>query len=317
MRKESIADIEKRFFQDEFSDFSLYDSIAKSESDKELKGLVIKLRDKEKKHTGIWASLLGIKEIDWANVPISLKIKVHTYLIVRKLLGIAFVTKLLEQHEQQGLEDYRDLVKGVKLGRSTREKILDIMADEEYHEKVLLEQTQKHEVMLKYIRSVIFGMNDGLVEILAVVVGIAMVATSSFVVALTGIIVGISGTLSMAAGAYLSSKSEMVVENSIRGREAATKPAREAYYTGIFYFIGALAATYPFILGSAGYIGIAESVLSVIAVLSIVSAIIAVLSDTSIKRRVGEMLAISLGAAFITALIGFIIRVVFGIAISA
>jgi VIT1/CCC1 family predicted Fe2+/Mn2+ transporter len=40
------------------------------------------------------------------------------------------------------------------------------------------------------------------------------------------------------------------------------------------------------------------------------------MSDTSIRRRVLEMLAISLGTAFVTALIGFAVRTVFGVVIT-
>ncbi len=313
-----IEEIEGKFLRDEISDYMLYDSAAKHESDRELKKLILKLRDTEHKHAKIWASLLGIKDIDEVHVPFTLRLKVFSYMMARKAFGIAFVTKLLERNEMEGLEDYKNLVKGEKFSKATLEKIRYIMKDEEEHESIMLQQAQKHEAVLNYTKSIVFGLNDGLVEILAVVAGIAMVATNAFTVALTGMIVGVSGTLSMAAGAYISSKSEKVVEESLRsGLKARTRPSREAYYTGVFYFLGALVATSPFILGTSSYFGIAESVLFVAIVLSAASALIAVISDTSIRSRILEMLAISLGTAFVTALVGFLVRTVFGIAISA
>ncbi len=50
--------------------------------------------------------------------------------------------------------------------------------------------------------------------------------------------------------------------------------------------------------------------------LSVASTLIAIISDTSIKRRIIEMLTVSLGAAAVTAIIGLVVRMVFGIAIS-
>ncbi|MCL4371870.1 VIT1/CCC1 family protein [Candidatus Marsarchaeota archaeon] len=317
MQKKSAREREFDFLKDEISDFTLYSSIYRSEKNPETKKLVRKLKDTELKHTKIWASILGVRAGS-VSLGALTRLKIWLYVLGRRLFGIAFVTKLLERNERLGLQEYKNAIKSVKFEESTMEKVREIIRDEEEHESMLLEETQKHEGRLNYTRSIIFGMNDGLVEILAVIAGLAMIATSSLIVALTGIIVGVSGTLSMAAGAYISSKSERVMQESLE--ETSTiyvLPTNEAYYTGIFYFAGALVATYPFILGFSGYAGIAISVVSVAIVLSIASSMIALISDTSIKRRVGEMLVLSLGTAFVTALIGFIVRVVFGIAISA
>lgn len=310
-------DIEERFLKDELSDYRLYKTIENGEKDRTLKKLVAKLSETELRHAGIWGSLLGEKRIEKVEIPFKAKLRLVTYPIVRKLLGIAFVTKLLERNEANGLAEYKELLAGKELGRAELDKVRDIIGDEEQHEKLLLEQTQRHEARLNYTKSIVFGMNDGLVEILAVIAGLAMVSTSSVIVAISGIIVGVSGTLSMAAGAYISSKSEKVVETSLNeGHATQTKPLKEAYYTGIFYFLGAIVATYPFILGAVGYIGVLESVVSVAIVLSIASTLIAVISDTSVKRRIMEMLTVSLGAAAVTAIIGLVVRMVFGIAIS-
>ena len=314
---EGRRNIEERFLKDEISDFKLYSSIEHTEKDGKLRKLVSTLKSTEYKHAMIWASLLGRKDIDDVSIPLSSRLRLFTYPLVRKVLGIAFVTKLLERNEINGLKEYKELVKGKHLGKGELERIKEIVLDEEHHERLLLEETQKHEARLDYTRAIVFGMNDGLVEILAVIAGLAMVATSSVIVAISGIIVGVSGTLSMAAGAYISSKSERVVEKSLNQKSAIrTKPSKEAYYTGLFYFIGAIVATYPFILGASGYIGIIESVISVAIVLSFASMLIAIISDTRIRTRVLEMLFVSLGAAGVTAIIGFVVRTVLGIAIS-
>jgi VIT1/CCC1 family predicted Fe2+/Mn2+ transporter/rubrerythrin len=61
------------------------------------------------------------------------------------------------------------------------------------------------------VRDMIFGANDGLVSTLAFVAGVVGAITSSYVVLLAGVAELFAGTISMAAGAYQSSKSELEV----------------------------------------------------------------------------------------------------------
>ena len=61
------------------------------------------------------------------------------------------------------------------------------------------------------VRDLIFGANDGLVSILATVVGVYGAMTESYAILIAGIVAAVSGAISMGAGAYLSSKSEKEV----------------------------------------------------------------------------------------------------------
>jgi predicted membrane protein (TIGR00267 family) len=61
------------------------------------------------------------------------------------------------------------------------------------------------------VRDMIFGANDGLVSTLAFVVGVAGAFTDPTVILISGVAELFAGTISMAAGAYQSSKSELEV----------------------------------------------------------------------------------------------------------
>jgi len=70
------------------------------------------------------------------------------------------------------------------------------------------------------VRDLIFGANDGLVSILALVAGVYGAVTDSTLILVTGVAAAIAGTISMGAGAYLSAKSEKEVtqrENRRKG----------------------------------------------------------------------------------------------------
>ena len=193
------------------------------------------------------------------------------------------------------------------------EYIKKMIGEELATEKYISRSIKKYEKGVGYIRSMVLGLNDGLVEILAAVAGLAVLAETGIIVVITGVIIGISGTLSMAAGAYLSSKSHGLVEESEEGNDEEV-PKRAALYTGVFYFFGSLVPILPFVWLS-GFDGIIAAITTVSIVLFIASYIIATISGTSVRKRAFEMLVISLGAAFVTILLAMFVKAEFGITI--
>ena len=80
------------------------------------------------------------------------------------------------------------------------------------------------------IRDVIFGANDGLVSILALVAGVYGAITESHVILVAGAAGAIAGAISMGAGAYLSAKSEKEVtekESDRKGLKRKGTPEEE------------------------------------------------------------------------------------------
>ena len=312
----------RELYLHEMADYEIFSRMAGAEKDKGLKVLLGRLARMEKAHMEIWEDIgeemAGKKEEMAGPGAWMVMIKVYAYLLARRILGVAFVTMLLGRGELESLERYNDAVRNSSLPKEDRKRLDTIIADEKYNEDNLKDSIRKYRGQLNYIRSIVFGLNDGLVEILAAVAGIAVVATTSGVVVIAGIIIGVSGTLSMAGGSYLSAKSHNLVEDIDEdgvSRSHHTTPAKEALYTGVYYFMGSLVAVMPFIFGLVGFEGIISAVIAVSIVLTTVSVIVAVVSGSSVSRRIFEMLAISLGAVVVTVILGTIARVYFGVVI--
>jgi VIT1/CCC1 family predicted Fe2+/Mn2+ transporter/rubrerythrin len=80
------------------------------------------------------------------------------------------------------------------------------------------------------VRDVIFGANDGLVSILALVAGVYGAITESHPILIAGIAGAVAGAISMGAGSYLSAKSEKEVtekESDRKGIKRKGKPKEE------------------------------------------------------------------------------------------
>lgn len=302
----------------EIIDYEVLKHLAAQEKERNLKQLLEKLSGIEASHIRMWREISESGGRLSFTGRITVITKVYSYLLARRFLGVAFITMLLGKGEAEALERYSKMLYSYRLSPE-RKRLLDrILEDEENAEADLKAKINKYRGQLNHIRSIIFGLNDGLVEILAAVTGIAVVATSSSVVVLAGIIIGVSGTLSMAGGSYLSSKSHDLIEGDSdepTNKTPGGTPLQEAAYTGVYYFFGSLVAVFPFMLGLKGFAGIALSILSVSIVLTVVSIVVAVTSGTSVRKRVIEMLLISLGAVACTIILGTIARTYFGVVI--
>jgi vacuolar iron transporter family protein len=93
--------------------------------------------------------------------------------------------------------------------------------------KAHLADERRKASILGEIREAIFGAQDGLVSTLAAVMIVAGATTDQFTVVVAGIAVGLGGVFSMAAGEYMSSKSQReIFEAQIVGEreEVAQRP---------------------------------------------------------------------------------------------
>lgn len=309
--RKNIKKLEK-FLETERMHAIMYSHLAKEEDHPKHKRFLNKLTAEEKKHEELLREILKDEGVKPRRSHF-LWLKLAFYRFISAIFGVPFGIAVIEREEDQTIKEYIAALSQIKEKRST-DKLKTIIKDEEAGEQELQDNLNDYSEHFDYIKSIVFGLNDGLVEILAVVAGLAVVATSPFVVVIGGIIVGISGTLSMAGGAYLSSKSYNLVEEEKKGTSTTNSPFKDAAYTGIFYFLGSLSSVVPFAAGLSGFAGILAAIIIVSIVLVLASAVIGIVSKTSIKRRILEMLTISLGAAFVTIILGIILRS-YGIAI--
>ncbi|WP_422398123.1 VIT1/CCC1 transporter family protein [Sulfolobus tengchongensis] len=194
-------------YKEELFDHEVYSRLAQIEKDEKLRKTLIKLAEMEGKHAEFWKTVAEKRGLRTKRkLPILDKIRLYFYLTLRRVLGLDMTIKVLESGEEDDVEKYRKLSEKEDFTEEERKELKNIMVDEMVHEKVL------GNVEAKSIGDFVYGISDGLVEVLAAVSGLSGAISSPLFVALGGLIVGASGTLSMAIGAYLSTKSEKDVK---------------------------------------------------------------------------------------------------------
>ncbi|WP_456368147.1 VIT1/CCC1 transporter family protein [Thermococcus sp.] len=93
--------------------------------------------------------------------------------------------------------------------------------------------------------------------------------------------------------------------------ETEENEVRAALYTGLSYLVGVAFPVSPYFIASSSMTALALSVVLAGTVLGAVASIIALLSGISVKKKVLEMVATGLGAAFLSYLFGRLMEAVF------
>ena len=283
---EAALEIIKKMQQNELTESVIYKKIAKFAKGEDNKKTLERLANEEHAHYEIWK---GYTDVEMKPQ----KMKVLKYTLLAKILGFTFAVKLMERGEEMAQDKYALLADEVPESVHIREQ-------EEEHEASLLEILD--EERLHYVGSMVLGLSDALVELAGSLAGFTFALQDTKLVALSGLIVGISATFSMASSEFLSAKSE--------GRSDAFKSCT---YTGIAYLLTVVALILPYIL-------LSNAIAALVSMLGIIILIIAgftyytsVAQDLKFGARFFEMAGISVAVSVISFVVGIVAKQLFGI----
>lgn len=221
------------------------------------------------------------------------KMKIMMRVFITKILGLTFSIKLFEKAEAQALDNYGDIDESLDF-------VDEIIEDEERHEAELIGMI--NEEKLNYMGSIVLGLNDALVELTGALAGYTFAFQNTRLIALTGLITGISTSFSMAASEYLSTRQE--------GGDDALK---SSVYTGFAYIFTVIFLIIPYLVIQNPFVSLAMTLTVAVLIIFFFNYYISVAKDLNFKRRFIEMAVISLGVAGISFLIGVLVKTFIGI----
>lgn len=220
--------------------------------------------------------------------------KISFYVFVARVFGLTFGLKLMEKGEDLAQDVYEKL-------KSISDRIDQIIEDEGTHENQLVNLID--EERLRYVSSVVLGLNDAMVELTGALVGFSLALQNARLVGIVGLITGIAASLSMAASEYLSTRQEETDKN----------PLKASIYTGLTYIGTVILLILPYLFFKNIYLCLSLVIFAVLLIIYVFTYYISVAKELNFKKRFLEMAGISLGVAVINFVIGLIIRQVFGI----
>ena len=171
---------------------SVYRALARGRSGEE-REILLALARAEERHAAHWAAKLHPAE----RTPRRPGLRVRTLGWLARRLGSLLVLALVQRAEAAGDYD-RD-----------PEATPAMAADEQAHALVVAGLAQRARARASgWFRAAVFGANDGLVSNFSLVLGMAGAGSSSQVILLAGLAGLLAGALSMAAGEYISVRSQ-------------------------------------------------------------------------------------------------------------
>ncbi|STC68562.1 VIT1/CCC1 transporter family protein [Corynebacterium pilosum] len=182
----------RRYLANERAEAAVYRELAHKREGEE-REILLRVADAESRHEQYWRDKLG----DYVGMPQQPDLSTRFMAFLARHFGSVFALALMQSAEQRS--PYLDDVDASD----------QIAADEAMHAEVVRALAQKgRERMSGNFRAAVFGANDGLVSNVALVIGVMGSGVSSNFILLTGISGLLAGALSMAAGEYVSVKSQ-------------------------------------------------------------------------------------------------------------
>lgn len=278
----------RKMQQGELTESVIYEQIARFAKGEDNKKTLLRLAEEERAHYEIWKGYTGIEMKPE-------RLKVFRYKLIARILGFVFAIKLMENGEEHAQEEYDFL-------SAEAEESVAIKKQEEEHEAALIEMLD--EERLQYVGSMVLGMNDALVELTGSLAGFTFAMQDTRLVALSGLIMGISATFSMASSEFLAARSE--------GRTDAFK---SCCYTGIAYLITVALLITPYLLlnNSQYLVALLAMIAIVILIIAGFTYYISVVKDEKFRPKFFEMSAISVGVAIVSFFVGILAKNFLGV----
>jgi len=276
----------KKMQRNELDESIIYKKIAGFVKDEKNKQTLLRLAGEEAAHCQVWEGYTGIRMKPRRG-------KVFWYTFLARFLGFTFAVKLMERGEGNAQEEY------VLLAQEVEESV-HIRQQEEEHEQALLAMLD--EESLQYVGSMVLGLNDALVELTGSLAGFAFALQNTRLIALSGLIVGISATFSMASSEFLSARSE--------GRTDALKSCT---YTGVAYLVAVVLLVLPYLLLSRYMYALLCMLLVVVVIIAGFTYYTSVAQDQPFFKRFGEMALISISVAVLSFVVGILAKKFLGV----
>jgi VIT1/CCC1 family predicted Fe2+/Mn2+ transporter len=266
----------------EITEHHIYAKIAAAQKDPHNREVLTRIAQDELGHYGIW------KRYTHQDVEPNTA-RIWFYYLIARVFGITFAIKLMEGVEKRAQSYDKALIDKIP-------EIQTILTNEETHERELIALID--EERLKYVGSVVLGLNDALVEFTGTLAGLTFAIQNTQIIAVVGLIMGVAASLSMGASEYLSQRSD----------GGPTDPLKASVYTGAAYILTVALLILPFLVFTSPYYALMLTLLGAVMVIFLFTFYISVAKDLPFWKRFGEMLLISLGIAAISFVIGIFIR---------
>ncbi len=215
----ALVEMAKGFYRDEINDYLTYQELVsenqKTDFDADMEHIALM----ERHHADFWKAMLEAQKEPLPFVRVN-RVRLWILRLLRLIINPVLLVSLLELGETSAVKRYLYFFNHANLDTREKARLKQIILDELEYETYFKQTAQS--LGVGNLRDFVLGINDGLVEILGAVTGLSAVYPHNpLIVAVSSLIVGIAGSLSMAIGAFVSVRSQRQVNEGARERMEA------------------------------------------------------------------------------------------------
>jgi VIT1/CCC1 family predicted Fe2+/Mn2+ transporter/rubrerythrin len=228
-------------YRDERDAAFMYRELAAAESNGERRQLFERLARVEDRHVERWEQLF--RESGRPLPPYKTALRTRLLAWAARRFGPSVILPLMLAEEGREVQSYLGLAR-LSTDRSTHSAAVDIAADSAMHARelsaVMGREGEPWHVGGSggYLRSVVYGFNDGLTANFGLVAGVVGASVAPHIVIISGIAGAIADALSMGSSGYLAAKSEAEVQAhqiELEGYEMRLMPDLEEDELAVIY----------------------------------------------------------------------------------
>jgi vacuolar iron transporter family protein len=193
----------------------LYDALASIEKEPQRASAFQRIAGNERRHAAVWTRKLEATGVDVPPAPTRPRPRVAVIILLARLFGTKAVSDLVTALEGDEEEAYGEQsspeIEAIAADEREHAEIWRKLKDPDYHpdRDVASRERWHRSGRSGTLRAVIFGVSDGLVSNLALVMGVAGAAGEhGSLILLAGVAGLLAGAFSMAAGEYISMQSQ-------------------------------------------------------------------------------------------------------------
>jgi VIT1/CCC1 family predicted Fe2+/Mn2+ transporter len=206
MGKRETVDMLRTFWKSEIIADHLYRFIAKKYQNADQKNAVIKIGKMERGHAAVWNNIADQTHNVSFQISIFLKLKIFVMKLFSLIIPFTIFIHYMEHKERNSILEYSELLQSYQDNAKVRKRIINIIREEIGHEWLMMEQIADKSSYVAKTKEAIHGMTAGIIETLALVIGLLAVQATSLIIGLTALISTIGGMVAIMTISYISAK---------------------------------------------------------------------------------------------------------------
>ena len=226
-------------YSSEMDGVALYRSLAAAEKDKKRRAVFEKLARAEERHARRWAALISAGGEEIPKYRRTARVRVMGWLA--GVLGTQKVLPIVSEWEasDQGVYRSQPEAEGIPAEERSHVRVIQAMTSGGDGQESIMGRERWH--FLSHsgsLRAAVFGVNDGLVSNLSLVMGFAGAEARPEYILLAGVSGLLAGAFSMAAGEYISVRSQREVfeqQIALEKQELESSPEEEEEELSLIY----------------------------------------------------------------------------------